>query len=136
MVGPHEADHEAAFEVRAFVGGGYEDPVTGSLNASLAQWLIGAGLAGARLRRLPGRRPPARGAAHVRKEGDEIWIGGDVVNVVRGEVESTRIRPCLTCSAALIVVSSGAIADAPSRHTAVVCVSEASGPWTPRHAGH
>jgi predicted PhzF superfamily epimerase YddE/YHI9 len=36
VVGPHEADHEAAFEVRAFVGGGYEDSVTGSLNASLA----------------------------------------------------------------------------------------------------
>src|SRR5206468_5817069 len=46
VVGPHEAGHDAAFEVRAFVGGsGYEDPVAGSLNASLAQWLIGAGLA-------------------------------------------------------------------------------------------
>src|SRR5690242_13408537 len=46
VVGPHESGHDAAFEVRAFVGGsGYEDPVTGSLNASLAQWLIGAGLA-------------------------------------------------------------------------------------------
>jgi predicted PhzF superfamily epimerase YddE/YHI9 len=31
--------------VRAFVPPGVEDPVTGSLNASLAQWLIGAGLA-------------------------------------------------------------------------------------------
>ena len=46
VVGPHDVGHDAAFEVRAFVGGGgYEDPVTGSLNASLAQWLIGAGLA-------------------------------------------------------------------------------------------
>src|SRR5688572_14285985 len=43
VVGPQETGHDAAFEVRAFVGtGGYEDPVTGSLNASLAQWLIGA----------------------------------------------------------------------------------------------
>jgi PhzF family phenazine biosynthesis protein len=32
-------------EVRAFAGGGYEDPVTGSLNAGIAQWLIGAGRA-------------------------------------------------------------------------------------------
>src|SRR3989454_9005608 len=48
VVGPHEAGSDAAFEVRAFISpGGYEDPVTGSLNASLAQWLIGAGLAGA-----------------------------------------------------------------------------------------
>jgi PhzF family phenazine biosynthesis protein len=46
VVGPHPAGSEAAFEVRAFVGGeGIEDPVTGSLNASVAQWLIGAGLA-------------------------------------------------------------------------------------------
>jgi len=46
VIGPHETGHDAAFEVRAFSGpGGYEDPVTGSLNASLAQWLIGAGLA-------------------------------------------------------------------------------------------
>ncbi|MGH8708958.1 MAG: PhzF family phenazine biosynthesis protein, partial [Burkholderiales bacterium] len=44
VVGPHDPGHDSAFEVRAFVGG-YEDPVTGSLNASLAQWLIGAGLA-------------------------------------------------------------------------------------------
>ena len=36
---------DAQFEVRAFTAGGYEDPVTGSLNAGLAQWLIGAGIA-------------------------------------------------------------------------------------------
>ncbi len=46
VVGRHGVDHDAALEVRAFIGdGGYEDSVTGSLNASLAQWLIGAGLA-------------------------------------------------------------------------------------------
>jgi PhzF family phenazine biosynthesis protein len=36
---------DAQFEVRAFTAGGYEDPVTGSLNAGLAQWLIGTGIA-------------------------------------------------------------------------------------------
>jgi PhzF family phenazine biosynthesis protein len=86
VVGPHEADHEAAFEVRAFVGGGYEDPVTGSLNASLAQWLIGAGLAKPAYVASQGAALQRVGRVHVRKEGDEIWIGGDVVNVVRGEV--------------------------------------------------
>ncbi|MGM0632035.1 MAG: PhzF family phenazine biosynthesis protein [Pseudomonadota bacterium] len=36
VAGPHDASHDADLEVRAFVGGGgYEDPVTGSLNASL-----------------------------------------------------------------------------------------------------
>jgi PhzF family phenazine biosynthesis protein len=88
VVGPHEAGHDAAFEVRAFIGsGGYEDPVTGSLNASLAQWLIGAGFAppsyvasqGAALRRA--------GRIHLRKDGDQIWVGGDVVEVIRGELK-------------------------------------------------
>ena len=36
---------DAQFEVRAFTARGYEDPVTGSLNAGLAQWLIGTGVA-------------------------------------------------------------------------------------------
>ena len=50
VVGAHQADdaagHDAQFEVRSFIGGGnFEDPVTGSLNAGLAQWLIGAGIA-------------------------------------------------------------------------------------------
>ena len=41
------APGEPQFEVRAFVPsvGVGEDPVTGSLNAGLAQWLIGAGMA-------------------------------------------------------------------------------------------
>jgi predicted PhzF superfamily epimerase YddE/YHI9 len=73
--------------VRAFVSGGYEDPVTGSLNASLAQWLIGAGLAKPAYIAAQGAALQRAGRVHVRKEGDEIWIGGDVVDVVRGEVD-------------------------------------------------
>jgi predicted PhzF superfamily epimerase YddE/YHI9 len=42
---------DAQFEVRAFTAGGYEDPVTGSLNAGLAQWLIGSGVAPSSSRR-------------------------------------------------------------------------------------
>jgi PhzF family phenazine biosynthesis protein len=87
VVGSHDAGHEAAFEVRAFVSGGYEDPVTGSLNASLAQWLIGAGLAKPAYIAAQGAALQRAGRVHVRKEGDEIWIGGDVVDVVRGEVD-------------------------------------------------
>jgi PhzF family phenazine biosynthesis protein len=72
VVGPHEPGGDADFEVRAFIGGaGYEDPVTGSLNASLAQWLIGAGLAN---------------ASYVASQGGALWVGGDVVEVVRGEL--------------------------------------------------
>ena len=87
VVGPHEAGHDAAFEVRAFVGGGgYEDPVTGSLNASLAQWLIGAGLAKSSYVAAQGAALRRAGRVYLRKDGDEVWVGGEVVEVVRGEV--------------------------------------------------
>lgn len=87
VAGHHEPGHEAAIEVRAFIGdGGFEDPVTGSLNASLAQWLIGAGI-------LPPAYIAAQGAAlrragriHLRKDGDDVWVGGDVSDVVRGSL--------------------------------------------------
>jgi PhzF family phenazine biosynthesis protein len=87
VVGPHEAGSDAAFEVRAFVGGsGYEDPVTGSLNASLAQWLIGAGLASPSYVAAQGTALGRAGRVHLRRDADEVWVGGDVVDVVRGEV--------------------------------------------------
>jgi PhzF family phenazine biosynthesis protein len=87
VIGPHEAGHDAAFEVRAFVGsGGFEDPVTGSLNASLAQWLIGAGLAGSSYIAAQGAALQRAGRVYLRRDGDTIWVGGDVVEVVRGEI--------------------------------------------------
>jgi PhzF family phenazine biosynthesis protein len=87
VVGPHEPGHDAAFEVRAFIGpGGFEDPVTGSLNASLGQWLIAAGLAGSSYVAAQGTALQRAGRVHVRKEGETVWVGGDVVEVVRGEL--------------------------------------------------
>ena len=87
VVGPHETGHDAAFEVRAFVGsGGYEDPVTGSLNASVAQWLIGAGLAKPSYVASQGTALQRAGRIHVRSDGGQIWVGGDVVEVIRGEL--------------------------------------------------
>ena len=87
VVGPHEPGYDAAFEVRAFVGGsGYEDPVTGSLNASLAQWLIGAGLAKSPYVAAQGAALKRAGRVYLRKDGDDVWVGGDVVEVVRGEL--------------------------------------------------
>jgi PhzF family phenazine biosynthesis protein len=90
VIGPHEASHDAAFEVRAFIGGsgsGYEDPVTGSLNASLAQWLIGAGIAQSPYVAAQGTALKRVGRVHLRKDGEDVWVGGDVAEVVRGEVE-------------------------------------------------
>jgi PhzF family phenazine biosynthesis protein len=87
VVGPHESGHDAAFEVRAFVGGsGYEDPVTGSLNASLAQWLIGARLAKSSYVAAQGAALQRAGRVHLRQDGDDVWVGGDVVTVIDGEI--------------------------------------------------
>ena len=73
--------------MRAFIGGGgYEDPVTGSLNASLAQWLIGAGLAKSSYVAAQGAALQRAGRVYLRKDGGEVWVGGDVVEVVRGEI--------------------------------------------------
>jgi PhzF family phenazine biosynthesis protein len=87
VVGAHEPGYDAAFEVRAFIGGsGYEDPVTGSLNASLAQWLIGAGLAKSSYIAAQGAALKRAGRVYLRKDGDDVWVGGDVVEVIRGEL--------------------------------------------------
>jgi len=87
VVGPHDVGRDAAFEVRAFIGtGGYEDPVTGSLNASLAQWLIGAGLAKSPYVATQGTALQRAGRVHLRTEGGEVWVGGDVVSVIHGEL--------------------------------------------------
>jgi PhzF family phenazine biosynthesis protein len=87
VLGPHEPGGDAAFEVRALIGGGgYEDPVTGSLNASLAQWLFGAQLARSPYVAAQGAALGRAGRVHLRKDGGEVWVGGDVVEVVRGEV--------------------------------------------------
>ena len=87
VVGPHDAGHDAVFEVRAFVGGsGYEDPVTGSLNASLAQWLIGAGLAASSYVAAQGTVLKRAGRVYLSKDSEGVWVGGDVVEVIRGDI--------------------------------------------------
>lgn len=88
VVGPHAPGAPTQFEVRAFVPGlGVpEDPVTGSLNAGLGQWLIGAGLAPARYVAGQGGALGRDGRVHVEQQGDTVWVGGDVVCCVEGEV--------------------------------------------------
>jgi PhzF family phenazine biosynthesis protein len=89
VVAPHAPGaSDAQFEVRALIGHGpgYEDPVTGSLNASLAQWLIGAGIAPARYVVAQGTAIRRDGRVHVQRLGDDTWIGGDVCAVVTGTV--------------------------------------------------
>ena len=88
LVGAQPAGHETRFEVRAFVPGppAYEDPVTGSLNAGLAQWLIGAGLAPASYVAAQGAALGRAGRVYVSQEGNDVWIGGDVVVCIEGTV--------------------------------------------------
>lgn len=82
-------DVDADFEVRAFVATRpAEDPVTGSLNAGLAQWLIAAGFAPDRYVAAQGTVLGRKGRIHVVREGREIWVGGDVVDVVVGTIEA------------------------------------------------
>jgi PhzF family phenazine biosynthesis protein len=90
VVGAPGARAQPAFEVRAFFpapGGGLaEDPVTGSLNAALAQWLIGEGLAPPSYVAAQGTALGRAGRVHVAQDGAEIWIGGDCITVVQGTV--------------------------------------------------
>jgi len=88
VVGACDPGEDTAFEVRAFVPGlGIpEDPVTGSLNAGLAQWLIGAGFAPSRYVAAQGSALGRAGRVHVQREGEDVWIGGDVAMCVEGEV--------------------------------------------------
>jgi PhzF family phenazine biosynthesis protein len=89
VVGPYtDGPTDAQVEVRAFVPGmGIgEDPVTGSLNAGIGQWLAG--------NRLPvsyvasqGTALGRRGRVHVDLEGDVLWVGGDTATTVRGQVD-------------------------------------------------
>jgi PhzF family phenazine biosynthesis protein len=88
LVGAQAEGQDTRFEVRAFVPGlGVpEDPVTGSLNAGLAQWLIGAGLAPDHYVAAQGAALGRAGRVHVQRVGDDIWIGGDVAGCIEGTV--------------------------------------------------
>ena len=88
VVGPHPAGAEAQFELRALIGAGhYEDPVTGSLNASVAQWLIGAGMAPARYVAAQGAALQRAGRVHIESDGTTVWVGGDVAGCIEGQVD-------------------------------------------------
>ena len=63
-----------------------EDPVTGSLNAGLAQWLIGAGLAPDRYVAAQGAALGRAGRVFVAREGADIWIGGAVCPLISGTI--------------------------------------------------
>ena len=86
VIGPYPPGSEVDFEVRAFtsmVGLG-EDPVTGSLNAALGQWLIPTGRAPSSYVAGQGTVLGRRGRVHVSKVGDDVWVGGNTITGVAG----------------------------------------------------
>ena len=91
VVGPYPAGTPEQFEVRAFfphAGSTVEDPVTGSLNASLAGWLIRTGRTAAPYVARQGTAVGRSGRVHITQDGDgTIWVGGGTVTCIRGDVE-------------------------------------------------
>ena len=90
IVAPHAGGGECDFEVRAFFPGQpglIEDPVTGSLNAALGQWLIEAGYAPRRYVAAQGTALGRAGRVHVARDDDgSTWIGGVSTTCVDGRV--------------------------------------------------
>jgi PhzF family phenazine biosynthesis protein len=78
---------DAQFEVQGFITTrAAEDPVTGSLNAGLAQWLIPTGLAPERYIASRGTALKRASRVHVARVGTDIWIGGDTVTCIEGTI--------------------------------------------------
>ncbi len=88
VVGPSKPgdDTDAQYEVRAFIPGDgiAEDPVTGSLNASLGQWLIGAGIAPTKYTAAQGTAIGRAGRVYIEKIGSDVWVGGESVTCIEG----------------------------------------------------
>lgn len=89
VVAPQRAGSQTAFEVRGLTSraAAGEDPVTGSLHAGIAQWLVPSGLAPPSYVASQGTRLGRRGRVHITQQGDDLWVGGDSVVGVRGTVQ-------------------------------------------------
>lgn len=91
VIGAHNPDAETAWEVRAFFTDGVEplreDPVTGSLNAAAAEWLLTTGVATAPYVASQGTAIGRRGRIHVSEADGKIWVGGRADVVLTGSVD-------------------------------------------------
>lgn len=91
VVGPYPAGSADLLEVRAFFpvnGSTIEDPVTGSLNASLAGWLTSTGRATAPYTARQGTVLGRQGRVQIERDEDgTIWTGGGTVTCIRGHVD-------------------------------------------------
>jgi PhzF family phenazine biosynthesis protein len=91
VVGPYPAGSPEAFEVRAFFpkdGATAEDPVTGSLNASVAAWLLRTGRATAPYVASQGTALDRSGRVYISRDGEgTIWVAGGTITCVSGQVD-------------------------------------------------
>lgn len=91
LIGPHPPGSPAAYEVRGFfpaAGVTVEDPVTGSLNASAAQWLIGAGRFTPPYVATQGTALGRAGEVHISVDAKgHVWVAGHVTTCVTGTVD-------------------------------------------------
>ncbi len=90
IVGAHPDDAGAAIEVRVFCPavGVPEDPVTGSFNAALAQWLTADGTLAGSYVAAQGTAIGRSGRVHVSTDdAGAIWVGGDTITTIRGTVD-------------------------------------------------
>jgi PhzF family phenazine biosynthesis protein len=88
VVGPHPTGSAVAFELRAFFtdhqGAVREDPVTGSLNASTAQWLLSSGRARAPYIAAQGARVGRSGRIFIDQDERGVWVGGQTATLFAG----------------------------------------------------
>jgi len=85
VIGPRPDGADTDYDVRAFYGA-LEDPVTGSLNAGLARWLLESGTVSAPYTVRQGTALGHDGRVYVSTAADEIWIGGDTCICIDGHV--------------------------------------------------
>jgi PhzF family phenazine biosynthesis protein len=90
VIGPHRDGSDVAFEVRAFFSDDkrklVEDPVTGSLNASLAQWLTTSGRAPDTYVAAQGTAIGRAGRIYIQRDRSGVWVGGDTVTHISGAI--------------------------------------------------
>lgn len=90
LVGAEAANAQTDVEVRAFFpkdGLPAEDPVTGSLNAALGQWLIGSGRLRSPYVASQGSSLGRAGRVHVSQDdGGQVWVAGSTRTLIDGTI--------------------------------------------------
>lgn len=89
VVGAHPEGSAHAFEMRTFAPGVgvAEDPVCGSMNASVAQWFTSSGLVGGDYRVSQGARVGRAGSIALSVDDDgAVWVGGATTTCLRGTI--------------------------------------------------